>query len=295
MKKIIAFGGRKESGKTELCKICIEHGFERIYFAQPLKELCSNIFNLSIEELNKLKYSEKSILFPNEKLELFSELSGLPYDYTCNMLKDKVFANSREIFQYIGTDVIRNYDNDWHANKTKELILNSKSDNICIDDLRFPNEKKILEDLNADLWFIIRPKFDNVSNHLSEKALTWHDFKYIIENNSDIESLKKRWEIYIENYDKMTEYRDFIYKQFKKVLENSPVIPNFDEELISDVKNMFYPLSSFTYYESKINEDEIDRVMLNKENEKILNVKLKNNEIITVTNLLVLEDLKKYL
>ena len=295
MKNIIAFGGRKESGKTELCKICVEHGFEIIYFAKPLKELCATIFNHSIDELNQLKNSKVSINFPNDKLELFSQLSGLPFDYCNKMLKNKVFSNSREIFQYIGTDVIRNYDNDWHANKTKELIINSTSNNICIDDLRFPNEKKILEDLNADLWFVIRPKFDNISNHISETSLTWHDFEYIIENDSDFQTLKERWNTYLENYNEMTEYRNFIYKQFNKVLKNTPIIPNFDEELISDVRNMFYPISRFTYYETKIDNDKIDYVMINENNNKTLNVKLKNNDIVTVNNLLVLEDLKKYL
>lgn len=295
MKNIIAFAGRKESGKTELSNICEKHGYKRIYFAQPLKELCSIIFELSIDELNKLKYSDKQIYFPNQKLELFSELSQIPLDYVYQNLKDKIFKNSREIFQYIGTDVIRKYDNDWHAKKTKELILNCKNDKICVDDLRFPNEKVILEDLHTDIWFVIRPKFDNISNHISETALTWHDFHHIIENDETIDVLINKWDIFLENYQTMSHYRDVIYNQFDKILEDNKPVPYFDSDILLDAKNLFYPISKLTYNQTKILKENIDNIEINTNNEKQLIVTLKNGTKQIINNLLVLEDLKKYL
>ena len=68
-----------------------------------------------------------------------------------------------------------------------------------IDDVRFPNERKMIEELGGTCWFIIRPKLDNVSNHLSETALKWQEFENIIVNDKSLEYLKYRWNIFIED------------------------------------------------------------------------------------------------
>ena len=52
---IIGFAGRMRSGKTELAKICEDAGFEKLYFALPLKQLCADLMDISIDELNKWK------------------------------------------------------------------------------------------------------------------------------------------------------------------------------------------------------------------------------------------------
>ena len=62
---VIAFCGRMRSGKTELAMICERYGYERIYFALPLKQLCADILDVSIDGLNeaKNKNTDVSIIF----------------------------------------------------------------------------------------------------------------------------------------------------------------------------------------------------------------------------------------
>lgn len=298
MKRIIAFAGRKESGKTELCKFLVQNGYKRIYFAQPLKELCSIIFNMTIDELNKLKYSDKEIQFPNEKIELFSEMTEIPLDYSYKMLYNKVFKDAREIFQYIGTDVIRKYDYDWHAKRTRDLILREQSDLICIDDLRFPNEKQILDEMNADIWFITRPKLDNVSNHASETSLKWQDFKYVMENNSTLEELLDKWAIYVENYDEMSAIRNNMYKMVNSYIESSPkgVIPQINDEILKSLTDIFYPISKIEYNSSLTDIDKISKLIpCISDDKQYFHVIYKDGRELDITNILMIEDLKYYL
>lgn len=55
MGNIIGLCGRMRSGKTELANICIKYGYEKLYFALPLKQLCAKLLGMSIDELDKLK------------------------------------------------------------------------------------------------------------------------------------------------------------------------------------------------------------------------------------------------
>ena len=47
--QIIGLCGRLQSGKSTIANICEEFGYERIYFAQPLKQLCADLLNVDIK------------------------------------------------------------------------------------------------------------------------------------------------------------------------------------------------------------------------------------------------------
>ena len=67
-----------------------------------------------------------------------------------------------------------------------------------IDDVRFPNEKALIEELNGDCWRVIRPRIDNVTNHESEVALNWTDFgNNIIINDGSLDDLKEKLSTFI--------------------------------------------------------------------------------------------------
>ena len=89
--------------------------------------------------------------------------------------------------QFIGTEIIRKYNPGWHVEKLKENILNSNADYICIDDVRFPNEREAIETLDGVCYFIIRPQCEVMSNHSSETSIRWQDFDpaHIIINEAD--------------------------------------------------------------------------------------------------------------
>ena len=94
-----------------------------------------------------------------------------------NEIGGRVFTNVREVLQIIGTDLIRKYSPDWHIDKTIEHIKSYGDDKIVVvEDVRFPNEKRRIEEIGGDVYFIIRPNYWDVSNHPSEKALKYTDF-----------------------------------------------------------------------------------------------------------------------
>ena len=58
---IIGIAGKCRSGKTELAKVCEKYGYERLYFALPLKRLCADLLDTSIDELNRAKAEKYDI------------------------------------------------------------------------------------------------------------------------------------------------------------------------------------------------------------------------------------------
>lgn len=206
---IIGFAGRCRSGKSALAKICEDAGFEKLYFALPLKQLCADLMDISIDELNKLKNdgTDIGLTIGKDLCTIMSEETDIPYDVVFEKCNGKLINNVRELLQFVGTDLIREYNINWHVDKIREMININR--NYVIDDVRFPNELKLIRELGGDCWFIIRPIIDTVSNHESETALNWRDFgNKIIINDAGLELFKFRWETFFKDYNKSVETRE---------------------------------------------------------------------------------------
>ena len=80
-------------------------------------------------------------------------------------------------------------------------MYNSNGKTVAVDDVRFPNERKAIEELGGECFFIIRPINTNISNHISETALTWNMFddKHIILNESSLDKFEKNFEWHLDN------------------------------------------------------------------------------------------------
>ena len=84
---IIAFSGRIGSGKSELAKICQNKGFEKLYFALPLKQLVANLIHVGIEDINPLKNVEKKYKFTKNSQKISAlhlTLLKIVIQYKCN-------------------------------------------------------------------------------------------------------------------------------------------------------------------------------------------------------------------
>ena len=137
--KIVAFAGRKQSGKTT-CSYYIEnlilrdfqtsHSCKIYNFADPLKkDICMNILGLSYEQC----YGEDS-----DKNTLT--------DVEWNGLK----LTAREVMQFIGTDIFRKMKRDVWASATMNKIQEIRSLErhgyvAIIADCRFPNEVEAVQ------------------------------------------------------------------------------------------------------------------------------------------------------
>ena len=249
---IIAFSGRIGSGKSELAKICQNKGFEKLYFALPLKQLVANLIHVGIEDINPLK---------NVKLNTV-----------------------RQLLQFIGTDIIRKYNPNWHVNKIKTMI--DKDKNYVFDDVRFPNELKLIKELGGDCWFIIRPIIYNVSNHISEISLTWKDFDdKVIINDGNLEKFIYKWTVFFENYDKALKIRDkyTTSNTFKKILYD--IFEPLSAADMLEISTEFYSYKPRTF-----NKENIQNIT--QDNNNVVTITYKDNTKELVKNAINIEDMK---
>ena len=201
--RIIAFAGRKQSGKSELASVCIEN-FENVSvfsFGNALKNLCAELLNITYDELNEIKnIPNKFSIAPDIRwIRIINKRTNIDEKSIRETINGTTFTSVRMMLQIIGTNLIRKFEPNWHVdtliNEIKEYQSTDKI--IIVDDCRFPNEKKALEELGADVYFILRPTNMNVSNHDSETGLKWYDFDYdkIIINDMEINKLREYWRI----------------------------------------------------------------------------------------------------
>ena len=291
MNRIIGFAGRLQSGKTELAKICEEFGYKRIYFALPLKNLIATLLQCDIEEVNRLKNGNEDgsviITISQENVEYISSVTNIEECIVSDMLKNMDFFNTRDMLQIIGTDLIRTYNPDWHVNKVLENIKDNEK--YVFDDVRFENEKQAIEKLGGDIWFVVRPKIDNVSKHISENTLRWQDFENVIINKHSIEYLKTMFHIFMEcGYDISKKKRDKFITHIKEdeELKNAFIKANNPMDALH---GLLIDPDLFTYVPRYLKNILVNKVEKNHNSVLVL---VNNNEWVDVINALEIEDLK---
>jgi len=182
--KLIAFSGRARSGKTAMAKWLESKYHYKIYtIAKYLKELCMDLISVKDpKEFDELKINNASIDWhfnESEWVKKISKRTGIApelIEVVLQSRKDDI-KTVRDLLQIVGTDIIRVYSPNWHIDECIKEIKSDKCELAVIDDCRFPNEKKAIEELGGTVYFICRPeKLDGISNHKSETALKWRDF-----------------------------------------------------------------------------------------------------------------------
>lgn len=254
---IVALAGRKGSGKTQLANTLSQKiNAVQLSFADDLKDLCCELLGLKINnlpkyylaEFDKLKRKNIDINWHHTPAwrEYLHEQTGIDSMDIYNTLLGRQFHSVRELLQGIGTDLIRKYKPDWHVEKVKAKIEDlPPTTPIIIDDLRFPNEKKMLEDFGAHIFFIIRPSLFVCSNHISERSLSHWDFDDdIIVNDKDVETLNSLADNYIAYWTFLSDndlsairyYKRNYYEDYEKALSLMYKAPN-PYDVIMDIEN----------------------------------------------------------
>ena len=199
MGRVIGLAGRLGSGKTELARICEEKGYTRLYFALPLKQLVADLIGVGLDDINGLKNVEKDYNFGDKEYEIISVRTSIPLDNVREEMSKHKCKTVRQLLQVIGTDLIRENNKDWHVNEIRKMV--QKDRDYVFDDVRFPNELALIRELGGICWYIVRPKLDNVSNHISETSIRWQDCgTYVIINDGDLHTFTSRWETFVKDY-----------------------------------------------------------------------------------------------
>lgn len=173
---IIAFAGRKQSGKTTAAKYVEEkyikkilgtdtpineelQGLCEIYnFADPIKKLCMDLFGLTYAQCYGTDEDKNEDLldlnFPNIA---GTEPVVLP-------------LTPRVLLQKLGTDVFRKIKHDIWSSALLKQIQQENKDLALIADCRFPNEVVAIKDAGGIVIKLDRNVHDSM--HESETALS---------------------------------------------------------------------------------------------------------------------------
>lgn len=122
-RKIVAFAGMAGSGKDYRCQQLVKQGnYKSMAFADALRKIA----------FNTLGYSYKYGMEHYDELKANPIVNGL---------------NFRQILEKLGTEGIRAYDKDfWVKCLLHDIEEVPEELNICVSDLRFHNEYKMLKD-----------------------------------------------------------------------------------------------------------------------------------------------------
>lgn len=140
---ILSLTGLISTGKDTVADYLVEyHGFARYSFASSVKDTLSVIFNWDRESLEGRTAESRE--WRNQVDPWWAERLGIS-DFS-----------PRIAMQCIGTDVLRNHFNDdiWIASLEHKLL--TVSGNVVITDARYPNELKMVKQLDGKLWRIER-------------------------------------------------------------------------------------------------------------------------------------------
>lgn len=180
---IIAFAGRKQSGKTSACEFVSKlftddylvidqsdfYEVVKIYnFADPLKKMCIDIFGLTYEQC----YGSD-----DQKNE----------SVNCKWPDSGQIMSAREVMQYVGTNVFRKMQHNVWADATIRKIQHENLPLALIADCRFPNEVEAIKNAGGLVIKLNRNLYN--SSHESETALDegqydQSNFDFVVDNRN---------------------------------------------------------------------------------------------------------------
>lgn len=148
MTQIIAFTGKRGSGKNTAAQALTEIGFKEMAFADPLREILMLVYGLTLEELNDPILKEKP-------------LDRFPW------------RSPRDLMTVLGTQGFRDlvHQDTWVKALERRALQYT---NVVVTDVRFLTEAAMLKKNNAIIIRVVNPNrvdTDEVSQHRSETEM----------------------------------------------------------------------------------------------------------------------------
>ena len=190
MTKIIAFSGRKQSGKStgaEHVQVLLDNKniSNRIYsFADPLKQdICINMLGLTYDQCYGSDSDKNSLTDM-----LWENIPGYDGDLIGPM-------SAREVMEIIGTNIFRKIKNDVWVQATLNSIKKQNPEIAIIPDCRFPNEVDQILNLGGYVIRVTKDPFASQADAeiaLDPTNYNWEKFSVIVDNaNIDISKKNK--------------------------------------------------------------------------------------------------------
>jgi len=162
MRKIVGLFGKKGSGKTVVAKHMTTRGYKRMSMADPMRDM-----------LRAINIGDEYIV--DDKTKVIPTLG----------------KTGRYALQTLGTEWGRDLiSEDIWVNAMKRRLTGG-DELVVIDDIRFPNEADMIQDIGGTLCKITRPSANNIDTHGSESHYGDMPFDYEIINDRDLWYLVK--------------------------------------------------------------------------------------------------------
>lgn len=164
--------GYAQSGKDTAATFLRDYGYERVAFADPLREMLAAINPLVADTHD-----------PSNLWRLRRLVDVLGWD-----VAKTEFPEIRGLLQRLGTEAGRVVlgDHIWVDTALRRIEGASR---YVFTDVRFPNEAEAIEGRGGVLWRVVRPGTEPVNAHPSETALDGWPAE-IIWNGSDLTGLQ---------------------------------------------------------------------------------------------------------
>jgi len=187
-KTIILINGQKRSGKDFSAsilydKLSVNNTLTKMAFADPMKNIISTIFGITLEQLDEFKNKPDKF---KVKIEGYPEYEGVTFRQTLTRF------GTDGMYPEFGEDVWA----DLFISKVKEI----ESDVIIVPDFRYISEYKgaLKTGHRVVTLFIKNDKCDTTDQHRSERELDDFKFDYTIDNSDYSKKLYTYLDSFIE-------------------------------------------------------------------------------------------------
>lgn len=161
------------------------------HFADPLKEMSINLFNLD----KKLVYGNN-----NDK----DSITHLEWKNMPASGKKSGSPTVREFLEYFGTKIVRKIHHNAWSEYTIKKIAKEQSGIAIIPDVRFPNEVSAIQDNGGIVLRLTRNVYNSefeAESALDKENFDWSKFDHVIDNQngsvqdlcSEVEKLNHLW------------------------------------------------------------------------------------------------------
>jgi len=178
MSAVFGIGGALRSGKDTVADYLVEeYGWIKMGMSEPLND--------ALLALNPMIPVREWGIF--SKYVSYEELY-LQVGYT----EAKTNPEVRRLLQVLGTEVGREMidENVWvDIAKRRIEAETSRGENVIMTGMRFPNEVRMIQELEGTNFFVSRPGVDSVSSHASETSVDKSLFDIEIENDGSLGEL----------------------------------------------------------------------------------------------------------
>lgn len=195
--RLLTFSGFRGSGKDRAVNyLGINYLYQRLAFADILKEHVSKMYNIPMNLLLDSKYKETPLLnLPVNTTDSFVKTIHELLKDEFVTYENRLFWTPRALLILEGS-IKRSVDSNYWINKVIDKIKNTDSNLqlFAVSDLRYKNEYfKLKKEFGDNMVSIRINRYDNVNtNDPSENDLNDHEFDYVIDNKGTIEEFYKK-------------------------------------------------------------------------------------------------------